>query len=331
MIIKRYIKYIISLFFHYSGFNLWYIKKHKLHYILMFHRLEDSVDSLNISIPIRFLKSIIQWSDSLGELCGLDDLLKAKSQSTRFSLTFDDGFENIIQVKSLLPSTPIILYLATDYIESDRKFWALELEYLIINSDQPYLDLSDFNLGRYDFINENSKYLAISKLNNELKGFHPNDIDLIIRKLRNNISMLYKEEFNNMFLSWEQVNSLIEGGMEIGGHTHSHVISSKVSPDEFKYELQISNGLIKSHTGITPKHFAYPNGRQQDIALSSRDQLKEEGYISAVTTVEGANEVGDDPFLLKRFNVTKDRVSNPFGLPSKAMFTMMLVNPFRFF
>ena len=331
MIIKRYIKYIISLVLHYSGFNLWYIKKHKLHYILMFHRLENSVDSLNISISISFFEAISQWSASLGELCGLEDLLKAKSSSTRFSLTFDDGFENVTKVKSLLPSTPIMLYLATDYIESDRKFWALELEYLIINSNQSSLDLSDFNLGRYDFTNENSKYIAISKLNHDLKNFHPNDIDSIIKKLRNNISNLYKEESNNMFLNWEQVNSLIESGMKIGGHTHSHVISSKVSPDEFKYELQTSNSLIELHTGVAPKHFAYPNGRQQDISLSSRDQLKEEGYISAVTTVEGANKVGDDPFLLKRFNVTKDRIANPFGLPSKAMFTMMLVNPFRFF
>jgi len=115
--------------------------------------------------------------------------------------------------------------------------------------------------------------------------------------------------------------------MELGGHTHSHVISSMVTPDEFSNEIKKSNQLIFDETGINAKHFAYPNGRAQDISVFSREILIEEGYASAVTTIEGSNGIDEDPFYLKRFNVSKDRIVNPLGGASKAMFTTMLVNP----
>jgi len=117
--------------------------------------------------------------------------------------------------------------------------------------------------------------------------------------------------------------------MEVGGHTHRHVISTMVTPVEFKREVCKSNQLILDNTGLKSKHFAYPNGRQEDISVFSRQILKDEGYASAVTTMEGSNNIHTDLFLLKRYNVSKDRIANPWGNASKALFTTMLANPIK--
>lgn len=328
--VKRWIKYLLALVLHYSGFNYWKIKTSKQHYILMFHRLEDKNDLLNISIPVSWLGRVIEWSNTLGSLVSMTDLIDFKKPEVRFCITFDDGFKNVLRIDEIPLKFPSIIYLATEFIESNKKFWAVEVERLISNSHKDNVDLTSFHLDKYDLSCIESKEIAISKLNMEMKKFHPADIDAIMTYLKFVLMDDGGECVSgNDFLCWSEILVLSALDMEVGGHTHKHVISSRVSPEEFKDEIQLCNYLIEKNTGKNVKHFAYPNGRMQDISVFSREILIMEGYKSAVTTIEGANSVGDDPYFLKRFNVSKDRIVNPWGFPSKAMFTTMLVNPIR--
>jgi peptidoglycan/xylan/chitin deacetylase (PgdA/CDA1 family) len=331
MIIKRWIKYVVALLLHYSGINSLLMRFSRRHYILMFHRLEEKKDLLNISIPVHYLGAVVNWTQEIGNIQTMDDMIQAKNKAVRFCITFDDGFSNVKRINEVAAGVPYILYLATAYIQSSRLFWAVQLEQLICSCDCEGVDLTSFNLGYYDLSNNINKERAISTLNSEIKEFHPADVEAIIKYLQLSIKrdVDYGYVEKNDFLNWSEVRSLMNSGMEVGGHTHSHVISSKVSPDEFKDEIQLSNKLISENLAIDCKHFAYPNGRQQDISVFSRKILIAEGYRSAVTTIEGPNNVGDDPYLLKRFNVSKNRISSPWGTPSKAMFTTMLVNPLR--
>ncbi len=327
MIFKRWLKYFIALLFHYSGFNSWSIKRSRRHYILMFHRIEEGKDLLNISLPLRHLEFAVEWARELGSLTSMSDIIQSKSKSVRFCITFDDGFKNVLKINDFPSYFPCIIYLATDYIDTYKKFWAVELERIILTSENKSIDLSLFHLGCFDLSNNSKKEVAIKELNSGIKKHHPADINAIIKYLTLTLDSESGCTTNNSFLCWEDIRSLAKNGMELGGHTHSHVISSMVTPDEFSSEIKKSNQLILEETGMNAKHFAYPNGRAQDISVFSREILIEEGYVSAVTTIEGANEINDDSFYLKRFNVSKDRIVNPLGGASKAMFTTMLVNP----
>jgi len=323
--IKKIVKYLLALIFHYSGFNNNYISKTSSHYILMFHRLDDDNDILSISIPLSYLSDIAAWSKDLGEIVNMTDLLSQKDKKVRICITFDDGFKNVKDVTKIKPSIPSTLYLSTAYVESEKKFWVTELEELVFRCEKHPLDLTSFCLGIYELDTLQKKHIAIRLLNSKIKKLHPASIEAVVKYLRLILPKYINDD--EQFLSWEEIQDLMSEGMEVGGHTHSHVISSKVTPNEFRKEIVISNELITNNTGKPPQHFAYPNGRKQDISDFSREMLKNHGYISAVTTIEGPNSIGDDPYMLKRFNVSKDRVENPWGRPSKAMFTTMLVNP----
>jgi peptidoglycan/xylan/chitin deacetylase (PgdA/CDA1 family) len=329
MIFKYWIKYIIALFFHYSGYNKRHMNKFKQHYILMFHRLDDKDDMLNISIPIDYFGDVVGWSQEIGVITSMSDMMASNKKEVRFCVTFDDGFSSVNHIRELTHNIPFILYISTAYIESNRLFWVVELEKLIRFSTLEKLNLKSFHLGVYDLSSEARKNEAISKLNLEMKNLHPADIDAIIKYLNLKNHIVPEKVVSDEFLHWDDIRRLVVTGMELGGHTHNHVISSKVSPLEFEKEIELSNNYILDNTRLVCRHFAYPNGRKQDVSEFSRQILIDNGYSSAVTTIEGPNDINDDKYYLKRFNVSKNRISNPWGNSSKAMFTTMLVNPIR--
>jgi peptidoglycan/xylan/chitin deacetylase (PgdA/CDA1 family) len=54
------------------------------------------------------------------------------------------------------------------------------------------------------------------------------------------------------------IKSLATEGHEIGSHTHSHRLLSKLEPDERQRELQTSRDILESVTGSTPRGFRAP-------------------------------------------------------------------------
>jgi len=328
---KNWVKYTLALVCHYSGYNYLSIKMSRAHYILMMHRFDDNPDQLNISLPESYLINVINWSSQYGSIVTLSEMLGSQSPAVRVSLTFDDGYKNIKPLKNISylgKIIPATVYLSTIFMDSKAELWAVDLEAMINNTQEPFLDLQKYNLGAYPLYSKHQKNKCLTALNKLLKNMHPKTI----KKMVDNIHEELKEPFlnRNTFLNWTDVVELSESGIDIGGHTHSHTITSQITEGELSKELAISNDLIKQHIGKSVKHFAYPNGQKKDIADFAIDILKSNNYSSAVTTIEGPNKFGSDPYMLKRFNLSKSRIESPWGSPSKAMYTTLLVNPLKF-
>ncbi|MEY8201388.1 MAG: polysaccharide deacetylase family protein [Colwellia sp.] len=327
MIIRRWVKYLIALVLHYSGYNGFYIRTRRLNYILMLHRIEDHSDNLRITTPADYLSKAIEWSGEYGILASVSELVDAKNPCVRFVFTFDDGYESVKKIHDIGQDFPVIVYLSTAFIDKKREFWATGLECMLGEVSTGTLDLRSYNLGIYSLDSDTDRYEAMLSLNTEMKKFHPTDIESIMSFIHFSLNVPKPE--SNLFLDWESVKELDEKGIEMGGHTHNHAITSKISAVEFEHEIHTSNQLIMDCLNKSVPHFAYPNGRKQDIAYFSRKILRRHGYKSAVTTIEGPNSIGCDPFMLKRFNLSKERIETPWRSPSKAMYTSMLVNPLK--
>ena len=67
-----------------------------------------------------------------------------------------------------------------------------------------------------------------------------------------------------------EVQSLIEAGMEVGGHTRSHPILSGLSAERAEEEIAVGLDDLASITGRRPSLFAYPNGRRGMITGTAR-------------------------------------------------------------
>lgn len=60
-------------------------------------------------------------------------------------------------------------------------------------------------------------------------------------------------------VSWAGLrDAMATGVVEVGSHTHAHVLLDRLPADEVAADLDRSIGLIEDRLGATPRHFAYP-------------------------------------------------------------------------
>jgi peptidoglycan/xylan/chitin deacetylase (PgdA/CDA1 family) len=61
-------------------------------------------------------------------------------------------------------------------------------------------------------------------------------------------------------LTWEDIESLLSDGHELGSHTFSHCSGRNVSPDVFERDALLGREVIQRITGCDAGSFAYPYG-----------------------------------------------------------------------
>jgi peptidoglycan/xylan/chitin deacetylase (PgdA/CDA1 family) len=101
-------------------------------------------------------------------------------------------------------------------------------------------------------------------------------------------------------MTWEELRALEAAGADVGGHTVNHAALSNLPPGRARAEIQGCKDDIAARLGVSPRHFAYPNGY---YTAGVRRAVAECGFASAVTTEDVENRRGGDPFTLKRKTV----------------------------
>jgi peptidoglycan/xylan/chitin deacetylase (PgdA/CDA1 family) len=105
-------------------------------------------------------------------------------------------------------------------------------------------------------------------------------------------------------LTWEEVKSMARDArieVEFGAHTVTHPILSQLeSVAQVHEEVTGSKKRIETELDRPVLHFAYPNGRSQDITTQIVNMVRDAAYETAVTTSGGQVCRGDNPCLLKR-------------------------------
>ena len=103
-------------------------------------------------------------------------------------------------------------------------------------------------------------------------------------------------------LSWEDVRYLKEKGVTFGSETMTHPNLSNMLIDDAKEEILKPKKILEEKLGVEIKHFAVPNGREQDFTEELRQYCKDAGYQSIQMDIYGADFGEDDIWKLKRVN-----------------------------
>lgn len=111
---------------------------------------------------------------------------------------------------------------------------------------------------------------------------------------------MWKDETNKNYMRPEQVQELWRKGYEVGSHGVLHEALSQISLDGAQREMTESKTDLES-VGIMPSVFSYPLG---DYSHQIAAAVKEAGYVGAVTTWQESNAKTEDPYILKREQVT---------------------------
>lgn len=277
MKIKNSLYYIISLLSYYTGFSsvINRLNSSKGTFILTYHKIKGQ----------RFEKHI-KYLRKHYEIIPLDKMVNSIKGSSEIPensivITFDDGYKsNYSEVFPVLKkhNIPATVYLTTDIIGTNEKFWWTKVREL-------------------RKLSKNKKSVSVPK-NSYLKSIPEEEKRKIIKDLTEKLDYNPKRR---EALNWEEVKEMHESGLvTFGAHTHTHPILTNVSLKKAKEEIRKSKEKIESKLDIKVKHFAYPNG---DFNNKIVELVKNEGFKSAVTSLWGFNNGATNLFKLKRVPV----------------------------
>ena len=102
-------------------------------------------------------------------------------------------------------------------------------------------------------------------------------------------------------MTWTHLAELLARGHEIGGHSVSHRKLTRIDQDARLHEVQGCKRALERHLQRPIEFFCYPAG---DCDESVKRLVQASGYRGACTVEPGANRRGDDPFALKRTEIS---------------------------
>lgn len=104
----------------------------------------------------------------------------------------------------------------------------------------------------------------------------------------------------------QDLQTLVNEGMEVGSHTMTHQMMTRVlarSSESAEYELAESKKILEDVVGNQVSSFSYPNGQRWAFSRETRALIKAHGYLAACTTMWRSIQQNSDIFELPRCEV----------------------------
>ncbi|MFF7393777.1 polysaccharide deacetylase family protein [Streptomyces scabiei] len=103
-------------------------------------------------------------------------------------------------------------------------------------------------------------------------------------------------------LGWDQVRELAAGGVEIGGHSHTHPQLDMLDDDRLRSELRRCRSIVADELGAPPVSFAYPYGYS---SRRVRVAVRETGFAQSLAVGNALARRAQGPYALRRVTVRR--------------------------
>lgn len=98
--------------------------------------------------------------------------------------------------------------------------------------------------------------------------------------------VVHKKIGHYRYMTHDQIQALLDNGMEVGSHTINHQILADIDPQYWTWELATSRYFLKQdYNGYVVRSLSYPNGIYNTKIIAA---TKDAGYYWAVTGNSGA-------------------------------------------
>ncbi|MCI0665983.1 MAG: polysaccharide deacetylase family protein [Acidobacteria bacterium] len=284
--------------------------------ILTYHRFCSTGNNFDgrtmaqaFSEQLEYLKRnyrIVQLSDLVESLSNTNPLPRSLA-----AVTIDDGYRDAYEIAFPLlrrHGVPATIYLVTEFIEGRIWLWTDKMRF--IANHAPAQELNTTIEGKrlsLKLASKQSRHSAAEIVNLALKEVD----DEVKNETINHIARLLGVELPNTppqeyaAISPQQALEMDRNGVEIGSHTLTHPILTKISDDRLQREVRDSRAHLESLLKHPVSHFCYPNGDYDQRVLR---EIVKSGYQSAVTTLDGLCDSGDGLFELRRVHTESDMI-----------------------
>ena len=269
-------------------------------YITAYHKIIDvpdfwhySYDPELVSANSKSFNDQVRIAKKYFDLRTFENI-DAPHKKPRFIITFDDGHKDNYEIAYPIlrnSSACAVFYVSTDYIGTDKLFWFESIAYRILNADIGEYQLNGTKLNLTNSRSERES--IVEKLLCQLKS-EANDKRISLLLEIENIPVNRKEpavempEIGN--LTWDQVREMAEHGMEIGSHSVTHPVLSKLTDQQLKTEIVQSKNKIEEIIDKKVRSIAYPVGGKSDYDKRVEQYTRDAGYDYGLTYISGINK-----------------------------------------
>lgn len=111
------------------------------------------------------------------------------------------------------------------------------------------------------------------------------------------------------YLTWEQVRTMADAGMEIGSHSVTHCDLARASQGTIRREIAGSKAALEAALERPVTYFCYPAGKTTRLLPSV---LEKAGYAGAVTTAPGWAYAVRGRYMMRRVRVSRSDTMEMF-------------------
>ena len=216
-------------------------------------------------------------------------------------ITFDDGYaDNLDVAVPILKSYGLLatFFIATGFL-NDGRMWNDTVIELVRNVNGAEWDVSELGLGKWRLDSDSDRYRAAMSAIYQLRHL---DFDDRRAKVEALVSQAACSLPQDLMLTTQGVQGLGNAGMEVGAHTVSHPILTRLDDNRARQEIGGSRKTLEQITGRPVNLFAFPNGKPgQDYDERHVEMVREAGFQAAVSTQWGVARRNSDLLQLPRF------------------------------
>jgi peptidoglycan/xylan/chitin deacetylase (PgdA/CDA1 family) len=225
-------------------------------------------------------------------------------------ITFDDGYSgNYDTAYSLLKMYDAVatFFVPTYFVETGEPLPTDILDAAIkFTSKKQFEMMTNGHARTFDISDNEKKHQTAEILHKNFKSVSFMERDSWLDNLALQLGFSSRQKVPVLGkhvkpMNWSQIKELARNGMEIGSHTHRHVILANVSTDLAIEELGLSKGAIERKLGISCDSFSYPKGSYPEAGNEQTNQLvKKTGYQCAAYMHYGFNTNETNQYFLTR-------------------------------
>jgi peptidoglycan/xylan/chitin deacetylase (PgdA/CDA1 family) len=275
---------------------------------------EEQLAYLTANYRLVPLSQMVEHLDGRGEAppglpSGSASRLPSGLPSGLVAITIDDGYRDAYEIAFPLLrryGVPATLYVVTEFVERRAWLWTDRMRFLTARTESKELTIAVGDQSmRVTFDDERSRLSAAGRINSALKQFDDESKDETIERIAWALGVEIPETPPAEFaaVTWQEARQMDANGVEIGSHTLTHPILTRIDDVRLQRELNESGAELRARLGRSVEHFCYPNG---DYDERVRGEVAKAGYRSAVTTVAGMVDGGDDLLSLRRIHTESD-------------------------
>ena len=215
-------------------------------------------------------------------------------------ISFDDGYRSChdlalpILARLNLPAT---VFVTTGYLDGGN-MWNDRIIEAVRRLPEGPLDLTEVGMGRHVMPRPEGRKEITQKISDDCKYLSACNRIKVIEKLEKITGI---DPVTSLMLTREMIVNLAKQGIEIGGHTVTHPILTKLNDQDARFEIEENKRVLEKITGKPLQLFAYPNGKVgSDFDQRHVQMVSDAGYTAAFTTAFGAATKASDLFQIPR-------------------------------